>query len=138
MKKFVVVLLAVLLIGCFAGLLTDTKEETGGRGLVTYDRKYIKDAFWFYKAQFSATAFVKLCAAELATVHTKKPDIRCYTNTPPATLTVDGNEKNKYEAETLSEGVYIFRKVALKNKVSTVTVTAGDRTDTVKISYEKK
>lgn len=126
------------LIGCFAGLLTDTKEETGGRGLVTYDRKYIKDAFWFYKAQFSGTAFVKLCAAELATVHTKKPDIRCYTNTPPATLTVDGNEKNKYEAETLSEGVYIFRKVALKNKVSTVTVTAGDRTDTVKISYEKK
>ena len=126
------------LIGYFAGLLTDTKEETGGRGLVTYDRKYIKDAFWFYKAQFSASAFVKLCAAELATVNVKKPDIRCYTNTPPATLTVDGNEKNPYEAESVSDGVYIFRRVALKNKVSTVTVTAGGKTDSVRITYEKK
>ena len=126
------------LIGYFAGRLTDTKGETGGCGLVTYDRKYIKDAFWFYKAQFSASAFVKLCAAELTTVSAKKIDIRCYTNTPPVTLTVDGNEKNTYEAEALSDGVYVFRRVALKNKVSTVTVKAGDKTDTAQITFEKK
>ena len=125
-------------IGFFAGRLTDAKDGAGSAGLVTYDRKYVRDVFWFYKSQFSAQAFVKLCAAELGTVNEKKKDIRCYTNTPPATLTVDGNEKKKYEAEEVCDGVYVFRKVALKNKISTVEVAAGDSRDSVQITYEKK
>ena len=125
-------------IGFFAGQLTDSKEGEGSAGLVTYDRRYIRDAFWFYKAQFSATAFVKLCAADIATVSTKKIDVKCYTNTPPATLTVDGNAKNKYEGEELYDGVYMFRKVALKNKTSTLTVSAGDQTDSAQVTFEKK
>jgi beta-galactosidase len=125
-------------IGFFAGRLTDAKDRTGSAGLVTYDRKYVRDAFWFYKSQFSAQSFVKICAAELGTVSEKKKDIRCYTNTPPATLTVDGNDKKQYEAEEVYDGVYVFRKVALKNKVSTVEAAAGDSRDSVQITFEKK
>ena len=125
-------------IGFFAGHLTDTKEGEGSSGLVTYDRRYIKDAFWFYKAQFSAAAFVKLCAADIATVHEKKIDVKCYTNTPPVTLTVDGSDKNRYESEELYDGVYMFRKVTLKNKVSTLTAAAGDQTDSAQVAFEKK
>ena len=124
-------------IGFFAGLLTDTRERAEGVGLVTYDRKYIKDAFWFYKSQFSATAFVKLCAADIAKVTEKKIDVKCYTNTPPAKLTVDGNTKKVYESEELYDGVYVFRKVALKNKVSTLTVSAGNLTDSAQVTIDK-
>ena len=124
-------------IGFFAGQLTDAKGGAGSAGLVTYDRRYIREPFWFYKSQFSATAFVKICAADLAKVNVKKPDIKCYTNTPPVTLTVDGNAKRPYKGEELYDGVYLFRKVALKNRVSTVEAAAGDQKDTAKITFEK-
>ena len=124
-------------IGFFAGQLTDGSGDMGSAGLVTYDRRYIKDAFWFYKSQFSATAFVKLCAADITTVNEKKIDVKCYTNTPPARLIVDGNAKKVYEGEELYEGVYVFRKVALKNKVSLLTVSAGSLTDSAQVTYSK-
>ena len=124
-------------IGFFAGQITDAADGKGSTGLVTYDRRYIKDAFWFYKSQFSATAFVKLCAADIASVNVKKIDVKCYTNTPPARLIVDGNTKKVYESEELYEGVYIFRKVALKNKVSTLTVSAGNLTDSAQVTIDK-
>lgn len=125
-------------VGFFAGQLTDAKQEAGSAGLVSYDRQYIKEAFWFYKSQFSATAFVKLCAAELATVSEKKIDVKCYTNTPPVTLTVNGDEKHKHTGEELCDGVYIFRKVALKGKANTLEVSAADRKDSAQINFEKK
>ena len=125
-------------IGFFAGNLTDRKNGDGPAGLVTYDRKYIKDAFWFYKSQFSAEAFVKLCCAGLETVGTKKTDVKCYTNTPPVSLTVNGNEKKPYKGEERFDGVYVFRKVALKKGVNAIKAAAGDRTDEMKITYEKK
>ena len=125
-------------IGFFAGRLTDAKNGAGSAGLVSYNRKYIKEAFWFYQAQFSAAAFVKLCAAELTTVNTKKIDVKCYTNAPPVTLTVDGNEKRAYAGEELYNGVYVFRKVALKKKTSTLEASAGDRKDAAQVVYSKK
>ena len=81
---------------------------------------------------------MKLCAADIATVHEKKIDVKCYTNTPPVTLTVDGSDKNRYESEELYDGVYMFRKVTLKNKVSTLTAAAGDQTDSAQVAFEKK
>ena len=125
-------------IGFFAGRLADARDNEGSAGLVTYDRQYVKEAFWFYKSQFSATAFVKLCAADIAAVSTKKIDVKCYTNTPPATLTVDGSEKHPYTGEELYDGVYMFRRVALKNKTSTLTVSAGDQKDSAQVTFEKK
>lgn len=126
-------------VGFFAGRLTDAKNGGGSAGLVTYDRKYIKEPFWFYQAQFSGAAFVKLCAAELAKVSAKKIDVKCYTNAPPVTLTVDGNEKKKYTGEKLYDGVYVFRKVALKSKTCTLNaVCAGDGKDAAQVVYEKK
>ena len=126
-------------IGFFAGRLTDARRGAGSAGLVTYNRKYIKEPFWFYQAQFSGAPFVKLCAAELAKVNTKKIDVKCYTNAPPVTLTVDGNEKRSYAGEKIYDGVYVFRKVALKNKVSTLEAAcAGDGKDTAQVAYEKK
>ena len=79
----------------------------------------------------------KLCAADITTVNEKKIDVKCYTNTPPARLIVDGNAKKVYEGEELYEGVYVFRKVALKNKVILLTVRAGSLTDSAQVTYTK-
>ena len=116
-------------IAFFAGPLTDAGEKSGRTGLVTADGDAKKDAFWFYRAQFSADGFVKLCSSDRTSVTGKYIDVKCYTNTPPITLTVNGKTKKKYRCDALSETVYVFRNVRLRRRNNTVVISAASGTD---------
>lgn len=125
------------IIGFFAGALSDAPERPGTSGLVSADRQYIKDAFWFYKSQFSAHEFVKICAADIINSEQKKIDIKCYTNTSPLRILVNGDTKKKYKAEEIYDGVFVFRKVTLKNRTNIIEVSSGDQFDRAEINYGK-
>lgn len=124
-------------IGFFAGVLTDAPEHPDTMGLISADREYIRDVFWFYKSQFSANEFVKICAADLLQTDKKKIDIKCYTNTQPLRILVNGETKKKYVPEEVYDGVYVFRKIALKNRTNIIEVSSGDQFDRAEIRYGK-
>lgn len=123
--------------GCFAGALADSGSTSGRNGLVSFDRQDTKDAFWFYKAHFSAEGFVKLCSAQSTMTDKKSIDIRCYTNAPGAVLTVNGKKYPSASCEEAADCVYVFRNVKLKRKNNTIVLTAAGATDSAVIYRSK-
>ncbi len=121
----------------FAGFLTDGEDASTRTGLVGTDRFDIKDVFNFYRAQFSAEPFVKICSAEVSSSTSKYIDIRCYTNAPIAEITVNGKKKSRRTSEKLSDGVQIFRHVKLKRQNNTIVVTTKDDTDSTVVFRSK-
>ena len=72
----------------------DAREEAGDpgknhKGLVTYDRKIKKDAFYVYKARWSREPFVHLAGSRYVYRHEATTSIRVYTNLPKVSLYVD-------------------------------------------------
>ena len=68
------------------------KNGENQKGLVTFDRKYRKDAFYLYKAAWSAEPFVHLCGKRYIDRENAKTQIKVYSNRPEVTLLVDGTE----------------------------------------------
>jgi beta-galactosidase len=67
--------------------------DTAGRndkGLVTYDRQTPKDAFYWYKANWTATPFVHLNSARWVQRTAATTDVKVYANADNLTLTVNG------------------------------------------------
>jgi beta-galactosidase len=67
--------------------------ETPGRndkGLVTYDRRTKKDAFYFYKASWSSEPFVYITSRRFNPRTTATIDVKVYSNVDTVALTVNG------------------------------------------------
>jgi beta-galactosidase len=62
------------------------------KGLVTYDRKMRKDAYFFYRAHWSRTPMVHIASRRLAQRPVGPTAIRVYTNAQRVTLEVNGVE----------------------------------------------
>lgn len=60
------------------------------KGLVTFDRKLKKDAFYLYKAYWSQEPFVHLCGRRYVERTEEVTEIKIYTNQPAVSLYVDG------------------------------------------------
>lgn len=123
--------------GCFAGYLTDEDRTAGRTGLATSDREDAKDAFWFYKSQFSAKKFVKICSAGNTMTDKKFIDIRCYSNGSGIDLTVNGKNNSLPSPEELSNSVYLFRNIKLKRRNNTIVVVSDGGTDSAVIYRSK-
>jgi len=75
----------------------DGRDEGGKpgqnqKGLVTFDRKLKKDAFYIYKAYLSKEPFVHLCGRRYAKRTEAETVIKVYSNQDHVTLLVDGKE----------------------------------------------
>lgn len=73
----------------------DGRDEGGKpgqnqKGLVTFDRKIKKDAFYIYKAYLSNEPFVHLCGRRYAERAESETEIKVYSNLPRVTLYIDG------------------------------------------------
>ena len=60
------------------------------KGLVTYDRSTKKDAFYWYKANWSTEPFVHICSKRFVNRHESPTLVRVYSNQPQVRLEVDG------------------------------------------------
>jgi beta-galactosidase len=97
------------------------------KGLITFDRKTKKDAYYIYKAWWSKEAFVHLCGSRYHDRVEDVTEIKVYTNQPTVTLYMDGVEK-----ET-KEGSHVFTfRVPITGK-HTIKAVSGDREDTIEI-----
>lgn len=75
----------------------DGRDEGGKpgqnqKGLITFDRKIKKDAFYVYKAYLSDEPFVHLCGRRYAERAEEMTEIKVYSNQKYVSLFVDGKE----------------------------------------------
>ncbi len=81
------------------------KHGENQKGLVTFDRKLKKDAFYLYKAYWSKEPFVHVCGGRYADRAEDVTEVKVYSNQPCITLFVDGKKMEEKEGSR----VFIFR-----------------------------
>ena len=108
------------------------KNGENQKGLVTFDRKIRKDAFYLYKAHWSKEPFVHLCGRRYVDRAEEKTEIKVYSNQSEVTLLVDDNEFST----KMGARVYTFQ-IPISGE-HTVTVKSADLTDTITIRKVEK
>ena len=113
---------------------SDRRNEGGvkyinGKGLVSHDRTLRKDAFYYYKAKWSAEPFLHLCARRFVKRCREKVDVKVYTNLPAVTLFVNGKELGT-EANN-GNGTVQFRDVALEPGENRLKAVSGELADSL-------
>lgn len=109
---------------------SSARRDEGGqkyinaKGLVTYDRKVKKDAFFYYKAKWSAQPFLHICEKRFEKRCCERLNIKVYTNLPEAVLTreSDGNAK-AVTARNLGNGKIVFSDILLRDGRNTFKVS---------------
>jgi beta-galactosidase len=92
------------------------------KGLVTFDRKTKKDAFYYYKAQWSKDEFIHLAGKRYADRAYPMIDVKAYTNLPKAFLQING----RTPIETACpDGICIWKDVALEPGRNQVMAAVG-------------
>lgn len=108
----------------------DGRDEGGEagmnhKGLVTFDRKYKKDAFYAYKAWLSDEPFVHLCGKRYVDRVEEVTKVTVYSNQPQVELFVNGRSLGIQTSD-----VHFFYFDVPNKGESTLTARAGDCTDT--------
>ncbi|MGN1022763.1 MAG: glycoside hydrolase family 2 TIM barrel-domain containing protein [Lachnospiraceae bacterium] len=84
----------------------DGRDEGGKpgqnqKGLVTFDRKLKKDAFYIYKAWLSDEPFVHLCGRRYVNRTENPTEVKVYSNLPEVTLYVNGSRVETQRGEKI-------------------------------------
>ena len=116
-----------------------TEGEIAGKndkGLVTFDRKFKKDAFYFYKANWNKNEpFVYIADRRLT--HREKPEqtVKVYSNCNEVELFVNGKSQGKRKGEY---GMFVWEKVNLEKgkNVFTAKVAKPRLADEVEICLD--
>ncbi|MBR5110326.1 MAG: glycoside hydrolase family 2 protein [Clostridia bacterium] len=113
----------------------DAREEGGEngmnhKGLVTFDRKYRKDAFYAYKAWLSGEPFVHICGRRYVDRVENPSRVTVYSNQPEVELFRNGESLGKKTAED-----HFFRFDVPNGGESRLTAVAGDCRDEILIRH---
>lgn len=96
---------------------------TNDHGLVTFDRKYRKDAFWVYKANWNTVEpFVYIAGKRLDTRSDRKQNIKVYSNQPSVELFVGGRSQG---VKTGVKGIFVWEGVLLRSGINRIEVRAA-------------
>lgn len=113
----------------------DARNEGGEngqnhKGLVTFDRKYKKDAFYAYKAWLSDEPFVHLCGKRFVNHTGDTVKITVYSNQPEVELFANGVSLGVQKAED-----HFFRFTVPNNGTTELVAVAGDLRDSGTICH---
>lgn len=112
----------------------DARDEGGckgrnNKGIVTFDRKVKKQAFYYYKAKWSKEPFVYICGKRFTKRHEDAIEVKVYSNASEVTLYADGEKV----ASLQGEAVFVFENVALTADTQLKAVAANGAEDTLVI-----
>lgn len=101
------------------------------KGLVTFDRKVKKDAFYWYKANWNPAPMVYITGRRFINRTNPITTITVYSNTGMPTLMVNGKQISGVKKGTTSVH-YVFEKVKLQKGKNRVEAVAGKGTPELK------
>ena len=99
------------------------------KGLVTFDRQIKKDAFYFYKANWSPEPFVHLAGKRYIERSGETTTIKVYTNCPSVTLSVNSQKVATVE---VTNGIALFEHVPLEKGENWLVATATNESKEIK------
>jgi beta-galactosidase len=102
--------------------------DLNDKGLVTYDRKTRKDAFYFYKANLNPEPMIHLTSRRYIDRAYPAVDVRAYASAASASLTVNGVSIG---STACPDHICVWPGVALKPGDNTLVASAGGVTDTL-------
>lgn len=110
----------------------DGRDEGGKpgqnqKGLVTFDRKIRKDAFYIYKAYLSDEPFVHVCGRRYVDRAEEMTDVTVYSNQPSVTLYVDGEE---LETKACDKACHFEVKISGEHEIM---AKSGEQSDVIHI-----
>ncbi|MDE6167738.1 MAG: glycoside hydrolase family 2 protein, partial [Acetatifactor sp.] len=97
------------------------------KGLVTFDRKVKKDAFYIYKAYLSDEPFVHICSRRYVDRVEAVTRVKVYSNQSHVVLTVDGKEF----AQQSGDKIFVFEVPISAEHV--IEARSGDCHDSIRI-----
>ena len=119
----------------------DGRDEGGAhglnqKGLVTFDRKIKKDAFYLYKATWNKEEpFVHICGRRYVDRTEQETEVRVYSNQHQVTLMVDGQKVDELEGET----VFVFKlPISGRHTVKAVADSCQDEITVCKVDRPNK
>ncbi|KAA6301614.1 MAG: Beta-galactosidase BoGH2A [Candidatus Ordinivivax streblomastigis] len=98
-------------------------EARNMKGLVTFDRKVKKDAFYWYKANWSKEPVLYLTQRRMTERSTDSTSVTVYSNIGTPTLVVNGEEIKQFTQGT-TDVQYIFPHIQLKEGENRIETTA--------------
>lgn len=106
----------------------DSRDEGGckgrnNKGLVTYDRKIKKDAFYVCKAWWSKENVLHICGSRFRERSPKEQNITVCTNLPSVILLVNGKP---VQTKAPEKHLAVFENVSLLEGENTITAIAGN------------
>lgn len=90
------------------------------KGLVTYDRKVKKDAFFFYKANWTTDPFVHINDRRFTPRREANLPVKIYANTDSVTLKLNGNTIGTIEGKSVHDHIFIFKNVKMHDGSNTL------------------
>lgn len=93
------------------------------KGLVTYDRKTPKDAYFFYRANWSPRPTVYITSRRFAERTERKVPVKVYSNASSVKLSVNGKVLGSVKPDELKRAVW--PEVELKPGANVITATAS-------------
>lgn len=104
----------------------DARDEGGckgrnNKGLITYDRKIKKDAFYVYKAFWSKEPFVHICGRRFAERAPEERSLKVYSNQPEIRLYMN----DVLVESRQDEKIFVFENVPFQEGVNRIRVEAG-------------
>ena len=90
---------------------------------MTYDRKIKKDAFYFYKANWSDEPVLYITSRRFTERTNAVTDVKIYSNAKEVELLLNGNSQGKSNDAT--NGVFIWKDVKLAPGETQVEARAG-------------
>lgn len=106
-----------------AGRFEGENPGINDKGLVTYDRKTPKDAYFFYKANWSPRPTVYITSRRFAERTEKTVPVKVYSNASSVKLAVNGKAMGSVKPDEFKRAVW--PEVTLKPGVNTITATAS-------------
>lgn len=93
------------------------------KGLVTNDRKTCKDAYYFYKAEWTTEPMIYICSRRFKLRNEPEVEVRAYSNQESAVLYVNGVKVGKAVNDGMSR--LIWENVRLSEGDNTIEVVSG-------------
>ena len=100
------------------------------KGLVTYDRKIKKDAFYIYKAYWTKEPMVYIAGRRFKNRCPGERNVTVYTNAESVTLYLNGQ---MVETLPVTDHAAVFNEVALQDGENTLTAKVSGAEDTISL-----